>query len=335
MSASAASSAPIFEVDRLSVAFATPGGEVRAVDGLSYALRPGEVLAIAGESGSGKSVSCLAAMGLLEGDRRVRVGGAVRYRGEDLLAAKAGRMRALRGDRIAMIFQDPMTALNPYMTIGRQIEEVLESHRGASRRAARARAVEMLGACGIQEPERAATAYPHQYSGGMRQRALIAMALVCEPEIVFADEPTTALDVTTQAQILELLRALLRRLGSALVFVTHDLALVSGFADHVLVMYAGRMVEHASAERLFTQPRHPYTRGLLAAIPRLDGARGVALRTIPGRPPSLSSMPQGCAFAPRCDIALPACAEAVPDAVLVEPDHRAACPVAAGEEATP
>ena len=327
--------APVLAIESLTVVFHGERGSVRAVDGASLELRRGEILGLVGESGSGKSVTCLAAMGLLSGKKSVDLAGRILYGEENLLAAGEARLRALRGDRLTMIFQDPMTALNPYLTVGRQIAEVLETKRGASRAEAMRAAERALGDCGIAAPERRVRQYPHHFSGGMRQRVMIAMALATKPDILFADEPTTALDVTTQKQILGLIGELCRTIGTAVVFVTHDLAVAAEIADRIAVLYAGRIAEEAPAAALFERPLHPYTRGLLASIPRLDGVLNERFATIPGRPPDLIARSPGCAFAPRCPEAVDACLDAVPQPESAGPGHRVACPPALARETTP
>ena len=299
-------------VDDLHVEFATTAGTVRAVEGLSFELRRGEVLAIVGESGSGKSVSALSIMRLLP-PRTGRVPkGTIRFEGRDLLGLDGEAMREIRGRSIAMIFQEPMTSLNPVLTIGLQIIEPLQIHLGMSDEQARARAVELLGLVGIPDPERRLDQYPHQFSGGMRQRVMIAIGLACNPKLIIADEPTTALDVTIQAQILELMKELSRKLDIALIVITHNLGIVARYADRVIVMYAGRLIEQGSADAVFHRPRHPYTMGLLRSVPRLDRPRGAKLETIEGLPPNLAAAPPGCRFAPRCPYRIAACAEQPP-----------------------
>nr|WP_206322318.1 ABC transporter ATP-binding protein [Streptomyces sp. HNM0575] len=288
----------------LSVSFHAEEGDVHAVDGVGFDVGEGEVLAVVGESGCGKSVTSLAVMGLLPGT--AEVGGSVELRGRELVGADEKSLRRVRGSELSMIFQEPMTSLNPVLTVGRQIGEVLRRHQGLNRRQARRRAVELLESVGIPAPGRRVDEYPHQLSGGMRQRVMIAIAVACDPAVLIADEPTTALDVTVQAGILDLLTSLRERLGTAIVLITHDLGVVAHAADRVLVMYAGRAVEHAPADGLFADPRHPYTRGLLDAVPR-PGERAAAppgerapLREIPGMVPGLSRQPDECTFSPRC-----------------------------------
>jgi peptide/nickel transport system ATP-binding protein len=292
-------SSPVLRVEDLRVAFDTRDGLLQAVDGVSFAVTAGRTLGIVGESGSGKTVMALTTMGLTRGPR-TQVSGRVLLGDEDLLAAMPARLRALRGASIAMVFQDPLSALHPLLRVGTQIEETLRAHQDISRSDARARALELLEHVAIPDARRRLDAYPHELSGGMRQRAMIAMALANEPRVLIADEPTTALDVTVQAQILALLRQLQQELGMALVLITHDLGVVAEVADEIAVMYAGQIVEQAPASELFAAPRHPYTWGLLRSTPRLDAPIGAELAGIPGRPPSLVQPPPGCRFHPRC-----------------------------------
>ncbi|MBI3452696.1 MAG: ABC transporter ATP-binding protein, partial [Rhodospirillales bacterium] len=316
--------APLLEIDNLHVHFATSHGLVRAVEGLSYAVRRGEIVALVGESGCGKSVSALAIMRLLARPAGRVVAGRILFEGRDLPTLTEDEMRTVRGRDISMIFQEPMTSLNPVLTIGLQIMEPLIIHLKMDAGAARARAVELLGLVGITDAERRLDQYPHQFSGGMRQRAMIAIGLACNPKLIIADEPTTALDVTIQAQILELMRDLARRLDIALIVITHNLGIVARYADRVNVMYAARGVGQGAADAVSARPRHPYTLGLLRAVPRLDRPRGARLATIEGLPPNLLDPPAGCRFAPRCAFAQPRCAND-PPLVEVEPDHRSAC----------
>ena len=290
----------LLEVKGLSVAFDTPQGRIRAVDDVSFTLAEGETLGLVGESGSGKTVTSLAVMGLVPDPPGVIQGGKAVLKGVDLMQLSPRRMRRVRGAEISMIFQDPMTSLNPLLTVGRQLTEVLEVHAGTPKRDARRRAATALGEVGIPNPERRLDAYPHELSGGMRQRVMIAMALLMRPALLFADEPTTALDVTIQAQILDLMKGLQERHGMAIVLITHDLGVVAGTADRVNVMYAGKLVESADTRSLYRLPLHPYTRGLLASVPRLIGDTREKLFTIEGQPPDLTALPPGCAFAPRC-----------------------------------
>jgi len=304
-----ATTTPVLEVRDLSVRFATSDGPVYAVNDVAFALGRGQTLGIVGESGSGKSQTMLAMMGLLA--RNGSATGRVLHHGRDLLGLPEAELNAVRGDRIAMIFQDPMTSLNPYLTVERQMTEVLELHRGCSRREARVRAIAALDAVKIPDAKRRIDFYPHEFSGGMRQRVMIAMALLCEPEVLIADEPTTALDATVQAQIVQLLRDLQREHGTAIVMITHDLGVVAGLCDDVLVMYGGRVMEHASADDIFHRPSHPYTRGLLAALPRLD-AGAETLRSIPGNPPNMNALPPGCPFSARCRFVEERCVSTMP-----------------------
>jgi oligopeptide/dipeptide ABC transporter ATP-binding protein len=316
---------PLLDVRDLQTEFATRQGVVRAVDGVSWDVDEGETVALVGESGCGKSVSALSVMRLIEGPAGRIVGGRVLFRGRDLLALREAEMRRVRGRQIAMVFQEPMTALNPVLSVGRQLTEGPEIHLGLSPGAARARAVELLGMVGIPDAETRLRHYPHQFSGGMRQRLMIAMALACAPVLLLADEPTTALDVTIQAQILELLRDLSRRLGVALLLITHDLGLVARYADRVNVMYAGRIVEQAPAGALYAAPRHPYTLGLLRSVPRLDQPRRGELAAIAGQPPDLARLPRGCAFEPRCGARVARCAVERPPLEASAPGHTVAC----------
>ena len=306
------SDAPLLAVEDLSVEFHRRGEEpVRAVDEVSFSVGAGEVMGLVGESGCGKSVTSLAIMGLLP-SRGVRVGGSVRFEGTDLLRLSPDRLRDMRGRDIGMVFQDPLSSLNPVVPIGRQVTEVLVRHRRLDRAAARAEAVRLLESVGLPDPTRRLGEYPHQLSGGMRQRALIAMALACRPRLLIADEPTTALDVTIQAQILTLLKELVAESGTALVLITHDLGVVAGMCDDITVLYGGRVVEGAQRHDLFAAPRHPYTHGLLASVPRLDADRGQPLHPIPGSVADAIPWSQGCAFVPRCARAVDACVQGPP-----------------------
>ncbi len=316
----------LLEVEGLKVRFDTPDGVVHAVNGLSFTLEKGQTLGLVGESGSGKSQTALALLRLLADNGRME--GRIRFRGRELTALSPREMRRLRGNRIAMIFQDPMTSLNPHLTIERQMTEVLELHQGLGRRAARHRAIEMLEAVRIPDAARRIRCHPHEFSGGMRQRVMIAMALLCRPDLLIADEPTTALDVTVQAGILRLLRRLQEELGMSLLLITHDLGVVAALGDRVLVLYAGRACEEAAAETLFTRPAHPYTRGLLESMPRLEAEPGSRMHAIPGSPPDLRRPPAGCPFLPRCPLGGPDCAAAPPGMRALAPGHRVACHLA-------
>jgi oligopeptide/dipeptide ABC transporter ATP-binding protein len=321
---------PILEVDDLKTHFFTPDGIVPAVNGVSYSLDPGETLGVVGESGCGKSVTALSILRLIASPPGRIVGGAIRFQGTNLLALSEREMERIRGNQISMIFQEPMTSLNPLQTAGQQISEAIALHQGLSRRAAMEKAVEMLRRVHIPEPERRARAYPHQLSGGMRQRVMIAMALSCNPKVLIADEPTTALDVTIQAQILDLMRELRVTLGTAMVLITHDMGVVAENADRVVVMYAGRKVEEARVDDLFQRPAHPYTKGLLDSIPHLDVASRsdparARLNEIKGMVPVLSRLPRGCSFASRCGLATDGCRSEFPPLTMVGDGHLAAC----------
>jgi peptide/nickel transport system ATP-binding protein len=318
-------SEPLLDVRDLRTEFKTDDGIVKAVDGVSFTVEPGQVLGIVGESGSGKSVTCLTVMGLND-PKFTTSSGEVLFRGEDLLKASSGRLRAVRGDEIAMIFQDPMTSLNPVHKIGRQLAEAVVLHNDVTAKQAYARALELLKAVGIPRAERRIDDYPHQFSGGMRQRVMIAMALINNPDLIIADEPTTALDVTTQAQILALLKRLQEDFGSAVIMITHDLGVVAETADDVIVMYAARIVERGPVGSIFNEPRHPYTWGLMGSLPRLD-TNVERLYQIPGQPPSLLNPPSGCRFHPRCAFAMPVCRQQEPHLATVGADsmHQQAC----------
>jgi oligopeptide/dipeptide ABC transporter ATP-binding protein len=318
-----AADAALIAIRDLHVSYRTPTGMLNAVDGVNVDLAPGEFLGVVGESGSGKTQLLLAMLGLNAPGARLT--GSIRYRGQELVGAGERVLGTLRGARIAMIFQDPMTALNPYLTIGTQLTEGLRHHQGASRAAARRRALELLDAVHIPEPERRFAQHPHELSGGMRQRIVIAMALICEPDVLLADEPTTALDVTVQAQILALLRELRSRTRAAIVLVTHDLGVIAEVADRVLVMYAGRVVEQADVHRLFSDARHPYTEGLRRSIVPLTGPLPVRLPSIGGNPPNPAALPPGCAFAPRCGYAFERCRATPPPLEPVAVGHASAC----------
>ena len=324
-------SAPaLLEIDNLRTHFFTSAGVVRAVDGVSYGVRSGETLGVVGESGCGKSVTALSILRLIADPPGRIVDGTIRFAGTNLLDLSESEIEDIRGNDISMIFQEPMTSLNPLLTVGRQISEAIALHRGLSRRDALDQAVEMLRRVHIPEPERRAHAYPHQLSGGMRQRVMIAMAVSCDPKVLIADEPTTALDVTIQAQILDLMRELQDRLGTAIILITHDMGVVAENADRVVVMYAGRKVEEASARELFEFPGHPYTKGLLGSIPNLEvaahvNARRARLTEIKGMVPSLADLPQGCTFAPRCSFATEECRAAYPPLLEHRPGHWVSC----------
>jgi peptide/nickel transport system ATP-binding protein len=321
---SAVGSDEILRVDNVTVEFPTDDGVVQAVRGLSYTLNAGEVLGVVGESGSGKSVSAMAVMGLLP--RSARVTGSIRFRGTDVLTMSAAGQRSLRGRKIAMIFQDPMTALNPVHTIGNQLAEAVLSHELMSRKRALARAEQALTLVGIPQPRARLRSYPHEFSGGMRQRAVIAMAIINNPDLIIADEPTTALDVTVQAQILEKLVEVKDAVGAAIVLITHDLGVVAGMAHRVLVMYAGRAVEIADTDDVFYRPRMPYTAGLLGSIPSIEADNGGRLRPIRGAPPSLINLPPGCPFSPRCPLITNVCRQVEPQLLATDAmGHLAAC----------
>ena len=325
MPVSAQVAPPLLEVDGLHVHFVTSRGVVRAVEDISYKVGAGEVVAIVGESGCGKSVSALAVMRLVAQPAGRIVGGRILFEGRDLLTVSEDAMREVRGRDISMIFQEPMTSLNPVLPIGLQIMEPLVIHLGMDEKAARARAEELMGLVGIPDGTRRLDQYPHQFSGGMRQRVMIAIGLACNPKLIIADEPTTALDVTIQAQILHLMKDLSQRLGIAMVIITHNLGIVARYADRVNVMYAARMVEQGTAAEVFREPKHPYTIGLLRSVPRLDRPRGQMLETIEGLPPNLLDPPEGCRFHPRCALAIDACRADVPPLVAAAPDHLSAC----------
>ena len=315
----------LLEVQNLRTYFRTDAGEARAVDGVSFSVNPGEVLGIVGESGSGKSVTSLSIMRLIaEPPGRILEDSVIRFKGEDLLAMPQKRMRAVRGNDIAMIFQEPMTSLNPVFRVGEQIAEALRLHRGMKKKAARERAIEMLRLVGLPDPEERVDLYPHQLSGGQRQRVMIAIALSCEPDLLIADEPTTALDVTIQAQILDLLAQLRERLGMAMILITHDLGVVREVCDRVVVMYAGQVVEEGSVEEIFNAPRHPYTEGLLRSIPRL-GRRAERLATIPGVVPNPTSWPIACRFHTRCPYGWNLCVDEAPALFAAGPGQHSRC----------
>ena len=315
---------PLLSVDDLRVQFWTRRGTVHAVNGISFDIAPGETLGIVGESGCGKSVTSLALLGILPRAGKITSGSAT-FGDRDLFQLSERELRRIRGRDIAMIFQDPMTSLNPVLTIGRQIREAIETHLDLSRSQANARVVELLDQVGIPSPEIRLRDYPHQFSGGMRQRAMIAMALACEPKLLIADEPTTALDVTIQAQILNLLRELVAEENAALILITHDLGVVAGMCERVHVMYAGMFMETGSARQLFAKPRHPYTLGLLQSIPRLDATRKTRLQPIPGNPRDMLGPPAACPFQPRCRYEVEASSQEVPPLEQIEPGHKVAC----------
>ncbi|HWQ27508.1 MAG TPA: ABC transporter ATP-binding protein [Dehalococcoidia bacterium] len=315
----------LLQVRDLRTHFFTDEGVVKAVDGVSYDLEEGETLGLVGESGCGKSVSALSLLRLIPSPPGKIVGGEVIFEGQDLLKLDEDEIRHIRGNRIAMVFQEPMTSLNPVLTIGRQLTEGLELHLKMDRHAARRRAIELLEMVGIPEAPTRLNDYPHQFSGGMRQRVMIAMALSCNPKLLLADEPTTALDVTIQAQILEIMARLSRELGTAVIIITHNLGVVARYADRVNVMYAGKIVETATARKLYADPRHPYTVGLLRSVPRLDQVRKDKLEPIEGVPPDLINMPKGCSFYPRCAYRIDKCREEAPPLMQVDSNHYAAC----------
>ncbi len=315
----------LLEVRDLTLEFMSPGGTVQAVNSISYDVEPGEIVAMVGESGSGKTAAALAILGLIPEPPGRIVAGEIRFDGQNLLDLSEEEMRHVRGRHISMVFQEPMTSLNPLLSIGRQLTEAMRLHLGLDKATANARAVELMTMVGISDPQRRLAQYPHHFSGGMRQRVMIAIVLSCQPELIIADEPTTALDVTIQAQILSLMNDLTEQLGVAMVIITHNLGVVARYADHVNVMYAGRIVEHGPAGEIYRDPAHPYTIGLLNSVPRLDRPRGSLLEPIPGNPPDLTALGQGCAFAPRCRFATARCGEAVPDLHDVGGGHAAAC----------
>ncbi|WP_028029043.1 ABC transporter ATP-binding protein [Gemmobacter nectariphilus] len=316
---------PVLDVRGLKTVFRTRGGLIHAVNDVSFSLRPGELLGVVGESGSGKSVTMMSLLGLLPSPPAQNAGGQVMFDGKDLLKVAPAELRAVRGGKIGFIFQDPMTSLNPVFTVGFQIMEPLRRHLGLDKERARKRAAELLDLVGIPDAARRLKDYPHQFSGGMRQRVMIAIALACDPKVLIADEPTTALDVTIQAQILELVRDLRQKLGMAIVWITHDLGVVAGISDRVMVMYGGQVVEMAPVKELFARPRHPYTQALLQTIPALHGAREARLRTIEGQPPILRKAPAACPFMSRCRHAVPLCGLENPARRTLTPGHDVAC----------
>ena len=323
---------PLLEIENLRIRFKTQRGMVHAVNGVSFDVLPGETLGLVGESGCGKSVTALATMGILPRASRIP-SGRIKLEGRELIGLGEREWRRVRGNEIAMIFQDPMTSLNPVLTVGAQLREAIEEHLDLDRRASTSRAVELLDQVGIPKARDRLRDYPHQFSGGMRQRVMIAMALACEPKLLIADEPTTALDVTIQAQILDLLRELVADRGTSLLLITHDLGVVAGMCERVQVMYAGTLVEAGTADQLFASPRHPYTLGLLQSVPRLDTGRRQPLRPIPGSPRNMLSEPDSCPFAPRCPNRIERCTVELPQLAPLETGQRAACfnPAAADE----
>ena len=320
--------AVLLEIKDLETQFFTQDGVVKAVGGISYDIQEGETLGLVGESGCGKSVSALSILRLIANPPGRITGGQVIFEGEDLLKISEEQMRHIRGNRIAMVFQEPMTSLNPVLTIGRQLTESLELHMSMNKRAARTRAAELLDMVSIPDGTTRLDDYPHQFSGGMRQRVMIAMGLSCNPKLLVADEPTTALDVTIQAQILELMQRLSSELGTAILIITHNLGVVARYAHRVNVMYAGKIIERGSAADIYAHPRHPYTIGLLNSVPRLDVLRSEKLEPIEGMPPDLVNLPTGCAFRARCKYAIDKCAEEIPPLTTVEEAHTSACWVA-------
>jgi oligopeptide transport system ATP-binding protein len=315
----------ILEVRNLKTYFYTKEGVVKAVDGLTYHVRKGECVGLVGESACGKSVSAMSILRLIPYPPGVIEGGEIVFKGEDLLKATEERMREIRGNRIAMVFQEPTTSLNPVLTIGRQISESLELHRGLDKVEARKESVRLLDLVGIPDAGQRIKEYPHQFSGGMQQRIMIAMALSCDPELLIADEPTTSLDVTVQAQVLEVLDKLREEFGSAVIIITHNLGIVARYVDRVNVMYAGNLVETGPTRTIYADPKHPYTLGLLASVPRLDSQHKEVPKVIRGLPPNLAHLPPGCAFAPRCDYAMDCCKEEKPQLEQVGEDHLRAC----------
>jgi len=315
----------LLEIENLQTHFFTSAGVVKAVDGITYDVAPGETVAVVGESGCGKSVSAMSILRLIPDPPGKVVGGNIRFDDKDLLSLSDAEMRDIRGRDIGMIFQEPMTSLNPVLSIERQLTETLEHHLGSNKQEANARALELLGLVGISEPERRLKQYPHHLSGGMRQRVMIAMALACNPKLIIADEPTTALDVTIQAQILELMKNLTRELGVAMIIITHNLGVVARYADRVNVMYAGRIVESGTAQEIYHNPKHPYTLALLRSVPRMDQPRGAKLQPVEGQPPDLTKLDGGCSFRPRCSFATSQCGDSRPDLEEVAPAHISAC----------
>ncbi len=315
----------LLEVKNLTTQFFTTAGIVQAVDNVSFDIDEGETVAVVGESGCGKSVSALSILRLIPWPPGKIIGGSIHFSGRDLLALSDEEIRTIRGREISMVFQEPMTSLNPVLSIGLQLTETMEHHLGIPNSEAHQRAIELLGMVGISEPERRLNQFPHHLSGGMRQRVMIALALSCEPKLIIADEPTTALDVTIQAQILELMKNLTKQMGVALIVITHNLGVVARYADRVNVMYAGKLVEMGQAREIYHDPHHPYTLGLLASVPRMDQPRGTRLIPIDGQPPDLTLLDSGCAFRPRCRFAVDQCATEIPSLQTVDQEHAAAC----------
>ncbi len=313
----------LLQVNNLHVTFDTPDGTVQAVNGIGFDMQSGQTLGVVGESGSGKSQTVLAIIGLLSDNGSAT--GSVRFKNEEILNLPAARLNALRGEEISMIFQDPMTSLNPYLTIARQMTEVLEFHYGMTRKTARAKAIDMLDAVRIPAASARIDRYPHEFSGGMCQRIVIAMSLLCKPDLLIADEPTTALDVTVQAQIIELLREIKTEFDTSIILITHDLGVVAGICDHIIVMYGGQVMEYGTDEDIFYRAKHPYTAGLLRSVPRLDETEHARLQTIPGNPPNMIELPQGCPFYARCEYRLDVCETQRPKRTVVNDEHAKAC----------
>ena len=321
----ASSVGTLLEVENLQTHFFTQSGVVKAVDGVSWDIKDGERLALVGESGSGKSVSALSVMRLVADPPGKIVGGKVNFQGKDLVQVPDDDMRQIRGNQISMVFQEPMTSLNPVLTIARQLTETIELHMGFDKRASKERAIDLLHQVGIPDASRRIDDYPHQFSGGMRQRVMIAMAISCNPKLIIADEPTTALDVTIQAQVLEVIQQMSNSFGTAILIITHNLGVVARYADRVNVMYAGHIVERGTAREIYGDPRHPYTLGLLKSVPRLDEPRREKLDPIEGQPPDLINLPGGCPFRPRCPFAIDRCAQLIPPLIEIQPGHSSAC----------
>ena len=314
----------LLEIRNLNTSFYTDNGEVRAVNGISYNLERGKVLGIVGESGSGKSVSAYSILQILAATGEIKEGSSIKLDGEELVGAKEHVLKTIRGNKVSIIFQDPMTSLNPTYTVGHQLMEAILLHTNRNKKQARERAIEMLKLVGINEPEKRVDQYPHEFSGGMRQRVGIAMALACEPDILIADEPTTALDVTIQAQIIDLMIKLQKELGMAIIMITHDLGVIAQICDEVIVMYAGSICEQGTADEIFYNPKHEYTKGLLRSIPTVN-TKGKKLKPIEGTPIDLLNMPKGCAFAPRCENCMKICLTDKPERIQINDDHQAAC----------